>query len=145
MGTWGPAIFSDDAASDLRSDYKEILASGVSDEEALERVLTDYADDFVDADVGPGLRIALALTLHKVGRLPDEIRDRALAAIEAGSDERWDSPALIKARATALDASKPVPDYAPWSWRLRRAVLRPLPVGLVTALGRLKNRVLRSS
>jgi hypothetical protein len=106
MGTWGPAIFSDDAASDLRSDYKEILASGVSDEEALERVLTDYADDFVDADVGPGLRIALALTLHKVGRLPDEIRDRALAAIEAGSDERWDSPALIKARATALDAAR---------------------------------------
>jgi len=106
MGTWGPAIFSDDAASDLRSDYKELLASGASDEDALERVLADYSDDFEDADDGPGLRIALALTLHKLGRLPDAIRDQALAAIEAGPDERWDTPALARARAKALEAAR---------------------------------------
>jgi len=46
---------------------------------------------------------------------------------------------------TALEAGQSIPSYAPWSWRLRCAVLRPLPVGLVTALARLKNRVLRSS
>lgn len=49
------------------------------------------------------------------------------------------------ARQTALDPARSIPDYAPLSWRLRRLLLRPLPVGAVTALGRLKNRVLRSS
>jgi len=76
-----------------------------------------------DSAIVPWYRFNVLLYVH----------DRAVPAL----------PAAV--RATALDASKPVPDYAPWSWRLRRAVLRPLPVGLVTALGRLKNRVLRSS
>ena len=44
-----------------------------------------------------------------------------------------------------LDAGRPIPRFAPWSWQMRRLLLRPLPVGLVTALGRLKNRLNGSS
>lgn len=46
---------------------------------------------------------------------------------------------------TRLEATRPVPSFAPFSWRLRRAMLRPLPAGLVTALARMKNRLNRSS
>ena len=108
MGAWGPGIFSDDSACDVRSDDKGHLASGLSDEDVLARIRADYADDFDDADDGPTLRIALALILHKVGRLPDDVRDEALAAIDAGPDERWDTPKLIKARAKALDSARKV-------------------------------------
>jgi len=76
-----------------------------------------------DATIDPWYRFNVLLYVH----------ERALATL----------PESV--RRTALDANRPVPSYAPWSWRLRCAVLRPLPVGLVTALARLKNRVLRSS
>ncbi len=46
---------------------------------------------------------------------------------------------------TRLDPNRPIPRFAPWSWQIRRLLLRPLPVGLVTALGRLKNRLNGSS
>ena len=48
-------------------------------------------------------------------------------------------------RRTRLDPGSPIPRFAPFGWRLRRLLLRPLPVGLVTALARLKNRLNRSS
>jgi SAM-dependent methyltransferase len=59
--------------------------------------------------------------------------------------ERAVSRLSAETQRTALDPAQPVPDVAPWSWRLRRAVLRPLPAAWITALARLKNRVLRSS
>ncbi|HWA28248.1 MAG TPA: methyltransferase domain-containing protein [Lacunisphaera sp.] len=48
-------------------------------------------------------------------------------------------------RQTRLDAAKPIPRFAPLSWRLRRAFLRPLPTGVITALAQIKNRLNRSS
>jgi len=35
MGAWGPAIFSDDLACDIRTDYRELLEDGVAGEEAV--------------------------------------------------------------------------------------------------------------
>lgn len=46
---------------------------------------------------------------------------------------------------TLLPADRPIPRFAPLGWRLRRALLRPLPAGLVTVLARLKNRLNRSA
>lgn len=42
MGAWGPAIFSDDTACDIRSDYRELLEDGVDDAEATQRVISEY-------------------------------------------------------------------------------------------------------
>ena len=61
------------------------------------------------------------------------VRDGAAAAL----------PEAI--RRTALPPDRPIPRYANWTWRVRCWLLRPLPVGLVTALGRLKNRLSGSS
>ena len=52
--------------------------------------------------------LTTALTLHKAGRLAEETRDEALAAIAAGPDERWDTPRLMKARAKALNNAREV-------------------------------------
>lgn len=42
MGAWGPAIFSDDTACDIRGDYRELLEDGVDDREATQRVIDAY-------------------------------------------------------------------------------------------------------
>lgn len=37
LGVWGPGIFSDDLACDLRDEYRELVADGLSGEEATDR------------------------------------------------------------------------------------------------------------
>lgn len=93
---------SSDEACDLRDTYRDALADGATDEEALSRVRAEFDDAFEDPDEGPGLRIALALVMHKVGRLTPDVLDEALAAIGAGPDARWDTPALATSRTAAL-------------------------------------------
>lgn len=61
------------------------------------------------------------------------VRDRAAAAL----------PAAIGR--TALSPDRPIPRYASWGWRLRCLLLRPLPIGWITTLARLKNAVTRHS
>lgn len=80
MGAWGPAIFSDDTAADIRSDYRELLEDQVPDVEATQRVIAEYAH--LDADEEHVLWVALAAAQHQVGRLEDDVRDRALHVID---------------------------------------------------------------
>ena len=47
-------------------------------------------------------------------------------------------PAVL---ATRWPAGRPVRDLAPWSWRLRRAVLSKLPVRAVSTLATAKHHV----
>lgn len=83
MGAWGPAIFSDDLACDIRGDYRELLEDGVSDEEASARVIEAYTH--LDQDEAQVLWLALAAAQAALGRLDDSIRDRALAVIDEGT------------------------------------------------------------
>jgi hypothetical protein len=39
MGSWGPALFSDDTACDVRDMYKDLIADGVDDAEATQPVV----------------------------------------------------------------------------------------------------------
>lgn len=80
MGAWGPAIFSDDVASDIRGDYRELLEDGVPDEEATTRVIEAYAH--LDEDEAHVLWLALAAAQAGMGRLEDPVRDKALAIID---------------------------------------------------------------
>lgn len=103
MGAWGPALWSDDLAVDVRSDYREALEDGLSDEAAAARMVgraparTD--DEYVV------FWIALAVAQHNLGRLTAEVRETAVAAIDSGDDlRRWvdaDAKALAK-RVTVL-------------------------------------------
>ncbi len=104
MGSWGPALFSDDLACDVRDLYRELLEDGVDDEEATARVIERFAQITDDPDEGPVFWLALAATQSRVGRLTEQMRDRALAIIDEGRGlHLWEEdPALLKRREAAL-------------------------------------------
>jgi hypothetical protein len=82
MGAWGPAIFYDDTAADIRGDYRELLEDQVPDEEATQRVIAAYTH--LGADESYLLWLALAAAQYQVGRLEDQVKERALAVIDSG-------------------------------------------------------------
>ncbi|QNN52758.1 DUF4259 domain-containing protein [Nocardioides mesophilus] len=81
MGAWGPAIFSDDTAADVRGDYRELLEDQVSDEEATRRVIAEY--ERLDQDEAHVLWLALAAAQHQVGRLDEDVKRRAVGVIDS--------------------------------------------------------------
>src|SRR5712692_10585305 len=42
MGVWGPAVFSDDLAADLRAEYRMMIGDGLSGPEATDRLLKEW-------------------------------------------------------------------------------------------------------
>jgi hypothetical protein len=113
VGAWGPGIFSDDAACDVRDEFRTLIGDGVSTEEATRRILSTSSDIASDDFV---VLVALAVTQWKSGRLSDEIRERAVAAIDAGGDlDLWDvgngrrqrEAALSKARQQLISPQRP--------------------------------------
>ena len=86
MGTWGTAIFSDDLASDIRGDWKDAIANGLSPEEATKQLLEKHEDSIRDPDEGPRVWFALAAVQAATGRLQPEVRNRALDLIDRGGD-----------------------------------------------------------
>jgi hypothetical protein len=90
MGTWGPGIFSDDLAQDVRDVWREALMAGLDDTAATKRVLAELSEVFENEEEAVVGWLALAAAQHQTGRLQPEVRDRALATIEAGADlGRW--------------------------------------------------------
>jgi hypothetical protein len=90
MGVWGPALFSDDLACDVRGDYRALIEDGVEDDDATLRILNSYADALDDPDDGPAIWLALAVTQSQIGRLDPAVAERALAIISAGLGmSRW--------------------------------------------------------
>jgi hypothetical protein len=104
MGAWGPGLFSDDTACDVRDDYRELLEDGVDDDVATQTVLDSYSGALGDPDEGSVVWLALAFTQSKVGRLDPAVREEALRIIETGADlRRWADPAIRKRRQAALE------------------------------------------
>ena len=104
MGSWGPALFSDDLACDVRDAYRELIEDGVEDADAVAGVVSRFSEIFEDPDERPVFWLALAHTMSKVGRLTDEVRDRALTVIDDGLGlDLWqDDPRLLRRRQAAL-------------------------------------------
>ncbi|WP_154937054.1 DUF4259 domain-containing protein [Micromonospora palomenae] len=108
MGAWGPGLFSDDTACDVRDEYREMLEDGLDDDEATQRMLGSYADTLDDPDEATSVWLALAVTQSKLGRLDPRVRERALAAIDSGADlARWsDNPRLSAKRRDVLNKAR---------------------------------------
>jgi hypothetical protein len=103
MGAWGPVIFSDDTASDIRSEYRELLEDQIPDDEATQRVIEAYRH--LDADEEHVLWLALAAAQSQLGRLEGEVKTRALEVINAGRGlELWEEagPKELAKRKAAL-------------------------------------------
>lgn len=125
MGAWGPAVFSDDLACDIRTDYRELLEDGVDDAEATRRVIT--ANEHLAADEAHVLWLALAAAQAALGRLDDSVKSEALRVIDEGIGlELWEEAgpkelarrkaALAKLRETLTGPQKePTKVRKPWS------------------------------
>lgn len=85
MGSWGPAIFSDDLATDLRREYQTLLAAGLPDAKAEDLIFAYYHDILhEDSDDAVAFWLALALSQWKCGRLSDLVKQEALRLIDSG-------------------------------------------------------------
>ena len=62
MGAWGPALFSDDLACDVRDEYRGLIEDGIDDDAATRQILNSQADALNDPDEGPVVWLALAVT-----------------------------------------------------------------------------------
>src|SRR5579863_1287880 len=110
MGAWGPALFSDDTACDIRDEYRELIADGLDDAEATRRILESNADAMEDEDEATVIWLALAVTQSKLGRLDPAVAGRALQIIDDGADVgRWaeeEGPKKAAQRQAALDKAR---------------------------------------
>jgi hypothetical protein len=116
MGTWGTGLYSDDTACDVRDDYKDILGQGISEAEATNRLLQEWKSELADPDVAPVFWLTLADVQWNLGRLQEQVKEKALTIIENGSDlTRWlPEKKLEKKRKVVLE-------------RLRQKLITPPP------------------
>ncbi len=82
MSAWGPGIFSDDTAADIRGDYRELLEDQVPDDAAERQVIEGYSG--LDDDEKHVLWLALAATQSGLGRLSESVKARALQILDDG-------------------------------------------------------------
>lgn len=83
MGFWGPGLYQNDTAADVKGRVTEYWQQGSSGEEIISRIREDFSDltEEVSPD-GAFLWLGLADSLWRLGLLTEDIRDRAMAWID---------------------------------------------------------------
>jgi Domain of unknown function (DUF4259) len=107
VGVWGTGLFSDDVACDIRDHYRQLLEDSVEDSAATRLTLETF-ERYLEEPDGVAL-IAFAVTQSKLGRLEPDVRDRALAIIDAGADlAGWEeeNPKLLPKRRAVLEKAR---------------------------------------
>jgi hypothetical protein len=138
LGVWGTGLFSDDVACDIRDHYRQLLEDGIEDSAAT-RLTLDKFQRYLEEPDGVAL-IAFAVTQSKVGRLEPDVRDRALAIIDAGAGLAvWEqeNPKLLSKRRAVLEKARAVltgPQPARRRLRPPKRELSGLAAGDVLAL-----------
>ncbi len=89
MASWGPKLYQDDIAEDVRNYYKDQLKRGKSNDEVTNELIDGYRDEISDIDGAPVFWFALADTQWDLGRLLPNVREYAL---------KWLSDCSILAR-----------------------------------------------
>lgn len=135
MGAWGPAIFSDDTACDVRDSYRERISDGKDGTAATTEMLEQWKIDSLAADDDDVLVfwLALAATQWKVGRLEDRVRNKAIEVIDSGKDlGRWKEVGQVDKRAAVLRKLKEQllsPQPAPKNVRVEKPQVPPWSCG----------------
>jgi hypothetical protein len=155
MGAWGPGIFADDEAEDLRDEYRMILADAQSDAAATDAAARSYDASFERPEETTAFWLALAMIQWRLGRLDPRVRDVALRIIDDGLDlVKWEGSPLRSKRATALKkardtiaspapAEKPMPKPLPLQlpgWEFSEVLGYPMPNGRMVLLHHLNYR-----
>ena len=90
MGTWGPKIYEDDLAQNIKEEYEELIEEGKANEEAIEEICLRYKEEIEDVDESSVFWMALADVLCKHKKLTKCVKEKALKEIESGKNlERW--------------------------------------------------------
>ena len=116
MGTWSTAIFGDDFANDVRTEYLDLLAEGLEAVAASRRMLATHKGVDSDSDEGPVFWLALAATQWEYGRLQPGVKKRALEIIDApetlapwGEGQRRSRKAVLASLRKKLLSRQPKP------------------------------------
>lgn len=113
---WGPKIYENDTASDIRITFPYLLRQGLDVETATKEMIADYSTIF-DKVEEPLFWFALADTQWKWGVLLPYVKEKALYWIEKGGDIEWwemNRPKNVRARRKIMEM-------------LRVQLLSPLP------------------
>lgn len=132
MGTWGPGIFADDEAADVRSDFAHYLADAQDVAAATDAIAADYGACLAQPQHQTAFWLGLALTQWRKGWLDPRALAAALRVIDEGWDlAKWGDGRQAKARAKALGAARlqlvqpaPPPGPMPKPWPVQLADFR---------------------
>lgn len=91
MGAWGPGLYQDDVALEVKDEYIKLLKLGKNNEEAYNELLANNAwVTDTEEEETPMFWFALADAQWRLGRLKEEVKDIAVSFIDEGRDlERW--------------------------------------------------------
>lgn len=128
MGAWGPAIFSDDEAADVRDSFKLHVGDQQDISAATDAIASDYGASFNHPEHNTAFWLGLALTQWAAGWLDPRVLKVALQVIDDGSDlAKWEDSTQRRRRAAALNAARkrletpqrePKPFPRPWPTQL---------------------------
>lgn len=82
MGIWGTKLYENDLALDLKEEYIEKLKSGIENKEALEQIKQEYKEEIEDNDEETVFWMVLADTMWNLGKMTDEVKNKALQSIK---------------------------------------------------------------
>lgn len=96
MGVWGVAILSNDIAEDIKFIYKDLLGDGYSNEEASQVIIQEFLNE-LDAEEISIFWLSFALIQWKLGRLQENVKNKALEIIDSGVElENWNEDLKLK-------------------------------------------------
>lgn len=105
MGVWGPNLYQNDIAIDVRDYYKDQLTKGKSDYVIIQELIKLNENILSDCDEVPVFWFALADIQWSLGRLDDFVKKQALFHIQNKHDlKHWEleNPAQAKIRIKVL-------------------------------------------
>lgn len=91
MGTWNFRLYGNDTTADVKETYIGFLKQQLNNTDAYLKTLEEY-DELMGTDEESLFWYALADTQWNVGRLTEDVRDKAIAFIKAGSDDMLENP-----------------------------------------------------
>ena len=95
MASWGPKLYQDDIAEDVRDYYKDQLKRGKTNEQVTGELLEEYEDILSDEEETPIFWFALADSQWEYGRLLPYVKEKALEYLKSGTDLiRWKNEAV---------------------------------------------------
>jgi hypothetical protein len=93
MGAWGTGVFNDDLALDLKEEYQDLVAEGLSGPEATRLLMESWERELDDPDVAMVFWLSLAATQWQVGRLEEAgVTEASLEALSTltGTAVTWE-------------------------------------------------------